>query len=141
LTGIHTGFLLKIRGKYMSFGDAIKSFFTNYAKFNGRARRSEFWFSYLFVYIVSIVLNIVIPAQIVDVSGTPVAVPNLLVILWSLAVFIPQLAMTWRRLHDTNTSGGYFFMALIPLVGIILLIVKLATAGTPAQNRFGNPVK
>ena len=125
----------------MSFGDAIKSFFANYANFKGRARRSEFWYQYLFVAVVGFVLNLVMPGQIMDIGGTPVMGYGLLYSVWALATFIPVLASIWRRLHDTNTSGGYFFMALIPLVGIILLIVKLATAGNPGPNQYGNQTK
>ena len=125
----------------MSFVDAIKSFFANYANFKGRARRSEFWYSYLFIVIVNFVLGLILPGQVTEISGIAVSLPSPLVSLVSLAVLVPQLAITWRRLHDTNTSGGYFFMALIPLVGPILLIVKLATAGNPGPNQYGNQTK
>jgi uncharacterized membrane protein YhaH (DUF805 family) len=125
----------------MQIGDVIKSFFANYANFKGRARRSEFWYSYLFVVVIGFVLNLVMPGQMMDFNGIPVQGSGILYSLWSLATFIPLLAVTWRRLHDANTSGGYFFMGLIPLVGIVLLIVKLATDGTPGPNRYGNPVK
>ena len=126
----------------MSFGDAIKSFFTNYANFKGRARRSEFWYSYLFVAVIGFVLNLVVPGQPVDLgNGIVYQGVGILYSLWALATFIPLLAVVWRRLHDVNTSGGYFFMCLIPLVGPILLIVKWATAGNPGPNQYGNQTK
>jgi uncharacterized membrane protein YhaH (DUF805 family) len=125
----------------MSFADAIKSLFANYANFKGRARRSEFWYSYLFVVVVGMVLNAVMPGQPMNIGGTVVMGSGILYSLWSLATFIPLLAVVWRRLHDTNTGGPYFFMILIPLVGIILVIIKWATEGTVGPNKFGNPVK
>jgi uncharacterized membrane protein YhaH (DUF805 family) len=126
----------------MSFGSAIQSFFKNYANFKGRARRSEFWFAVLFVGLVGAVISFVFPPQITDLgNGMITAVPSMVSSLWSLAVLIPGLAVVWRRLHDVNLSGGYYFMILIPLVGAILVLIKFATEGTPGPNRFGDPVK
>ena len=125
----------------MSFGNAIKSFFSNYANFKGRARRSEFWYSLLFVFVVAFALNLVLPGQTMDFGGIPVQVPGPAYNLWALGTFIPFLSVTWRRLHDVNTSGAYYFIGLVPFVGAILLIVKLATEGISAPNAYGNPVK
>jgi uncharacterized membrane protein YhaH (DUF805 family) len=125
----------------MSFGAAIQSFFKNYANFKGRARRSEYWYSALFVSLVSLALNIIFPPTVTMIDGLVTSTPSLVTSLWVLAVFIPGLAVVWRRLHDVNTAGGYYFMVLIPLVGAILLIIKLSTEGTPGANRFGDPVK
>ena len=110
----------------MEFGEAVKTFFRKYTDFKGRARRSEFWFAYLFTVIVSL------PLSLLEIS---------LSLVWSLAILIPSLAVSSRRLHDTNTSFGYFWLILIPLVGIILLIVKWATDSTPGANRFGESTK
>ena len=126
----------------MSFGAAIQSFFKNYANFKGRARRSEFWYSLLFVGVVGVVLGLVMP-------GTPTMLPDgnmiagvgLLASLWQLAVLVPGLAVAWRRLHDVDKGGPYYFMVLIPIVGAILLLVQFAKEGTPGANRFGEPVK
>jgi uncharacterized membrane protein YhaH (DUF805 family) len=126
----------------MSFGAAIQSFFKNYANFKGRARRSEYWYAVLFVTLVSIALEVVFPSTVMMTeTGIPISTPSLVSSLWLLAVLIPGLAVVWRRLHDVNKSGGYYFMALIPIVGAILVIIKLATDGTPGANRFGDPVK
>jgi uncharacterized membrane protein YhaH (DUF805 family) len=126
----------------MSFAAAIQSFFKNYANFKGRARRSEFWYSLLFVGVVAVVLQLVMP-------GTPTPLPDgtslpgigPLTSLWQLAVLVPGLAVAWRRLHDVDKGGPYYFMALIPIVGGILLLVQFAKEGTPGANRFGEPVK
>ena len=85
----------------MNFGEAIKSVFTKYATFSGRARRSEFWYFVLFNFLVSFVLGL-IPFLAV-LSG-----------LWALAVLIPTLAVTVRRLHDIGKSGWTYLFFLIP---------------------------
>jgi uncharacterized membrane protein YhaH (DUF805 family) len=122
----------------MSFGDAIKSYFKNYANFNGRARRSEFWFASLFAGLVSLVLSILATA----VDGTQsIGLFTVVYYLWSIALIIPSFAIIWRRLHDVNKSGGYYFIALIPLVGAILLLIEMVRDSQPGPNRFGNPVK
>jgi uncharacterized membrane protein YhaH (DUF805 family) len=118
----------------MNFTEAITSGFQNYANFVGRAQRSAFWYWVLFVWVVGIVLTLVDSAMF-D-SGTPV-----LSGLFSLATIIPNLAVGARRLHDTDRSGWWQLIALIPLIGIIVLIVWWCGRGQPGPNRFGpNPL-
>jgi uncharacterized membrane protein YhaH (DUF805 family) len=122
----------------IEFGQAVKTFFQKYADFKGRARRSEFWFAYLFTVIVAL------PLSILDAAANGPEEFGFLTFLqlaWNLAILIPFLAVSSRRLHDTNTSFGYFWLILIPLVGIILLIVKWAEDGTAGPNRFGPSTK
>lgn len=115
----------------MSFMDAVKSVFSQYAGFSGRARRSEYWYFYLFNFCVSLVISIL--ANVVKPLG-------FLSIIWSLAVLIPGLAVGVRRLHDIGKSGLFLLFALIPLVGAILLIVWFATDSQPGDNQYGpNP--
>ena len=105
----------------MSFGESISTCFTKYADFNGRATRSEFWWWVLFVFLASVAAGIVSQA----VSA-----------LFSLATLLPGLAVGARRLHDTNRSGWFQLLALIPLIGwIILVIWTIQEAKEP--NRFG----
>ena len=85
----------------MSFGEAIKSVFSKYATFSGRARRSEFWYFFLLNVIICFVLGFI--PVLSWVSG-----------LWSLAILIPFLAVTVRRFHDTGKSGWYYLVPLIP---------------------------
>ena len=121
----------------MTFGDAIGSFFRNYATFSGRARRSEFWFAWLFVFLMSLGFQLLTFFPSVEVA----LLGNALYLLWAVAVLVPSLAIVSRRLHDTDTSFGYYFLILIPIVGAILVIFKLATDGTPGPNRFGTSAK
>lgn len=97
----------------MNFTEAVASFFRNYVNFSGRASRSEFWYSYLFLIIVAIV------ATIVDVAVNNEIVSS----VWNLAVLLPTLAMTSRRLHDINRSGWLQLLVGLFPVGTIALIV------------------
>ena len=111
----------------MDFMTAVKHVFANYANFQGRARRSEFWWFYLF----SIICNFV--ASIVD---SAIGLPILSIVL-VLGLIIPSLAVTIRRMHDTGRSGWWIFIVLIPLVGIILYIYWFVQRGTVGSNAWG----
>lgn len=125
----------------MSFGDAIKSFFSKYVTFSGRARRSEYWYSVLFTTLVGAAIAIIWPGTTEYINGIEVQQSSPASSLWSLAIFLPSLAVTWRRLHDIGRKGTYFFFILIPIVGIIMLIVQLAKDSQPGANAYGEPVK
>jgi uncharacterized membrane protein YhaH (DUF805 family) len=126
----------------MSFIDAIKSYFKNYANFKGRARRSEFWWTVLFTALASAGLSIVFPGSMMDLgNGLVVQQSHPILSLWSLATLVPSLAITWRRLHDVSKSGPYFFFILIPIAGAIMLLVQLVKDSTPGANPYGAPVK
>jgi len=126
----------------MSFVDAIKSYFQNYANFKGRARRSEYWWTVLFTALVSTGLSIVFPGGVVELAGGIMFQQNHpIVSLWSLATLVPSLAITWRRLHDVSKPGTHFLFILLPIVGWILLLIDLVKDSTPGANTFGAPVK
>ncbi len=104
----------------------------NYAGFNGRATRSEYWYFVLFYSIISIAISI-IGAVISDKFG-------ILSKLYFLALVIPSLAVMIRRLHDIGKSGWWWLISIIPLIGPIWLIVLLATRSDPGDNKYGpNP--
>jgi uncharacterized membrane protein YhaH (DUF805 family) len=100
-----------------------------YAQFNGRARRTEYW---TFV-LVNAVISGILSCLDFDNRGFLFWVGS----AFGLATLIPTLAVVWRRLHDSNRSGGWFFIAFIPLIGWIWLLVLLLLGGTPGANRFG----
>ncbi|MDX3854858.1 DUF805 domain-containing protein [Streptomyces sp. AK02-01A] len=103
----------------------------NYAGFSGRARRQEFWMFYLINLVVAIVVAII---------DSVIGLNSILSVIYTLAVLIPALAVTVRRLHDTGKSGWWILISLIPLVGSIILLVFLASAGQPNANAHGeNP--
>jgi len=108
-----------------------------YAVFSGRARRAEYWYFVLFNIIVAIVLSLIdtLLGTFDILRGV-----GLLSSLYGLAVLIPTLAVTVRRLHDIDRSGWWIFINLIPLIGFIVLLVFAVTDGTPGSNRYGpNP--
>jgi uncharacterized membrane protein YhaH (DUF805 family) len=111
----------------MSFGDAVKTCFSKYVTFDGRAARPEYWYWVLFVLIVSVVLGII-----------DMLLPyRLLQIIFELAIFLPGLAVMFRRLHDIDRSAWWWLILFIPIVGAILMIVWLCQRGTDGPNRFG----
>jgi len=119
----------------MPFADAVKSVLTlNYANFNGRAGRSEFWWYVLFAIIASVVLALVDNLVFRNIIGVPILGP-----IFSLATIIPGIAVSVRRLHDKDKSGWFILISLIPLVGAIVLLVWYATEGTPGDNQYGPP--
>jgi len=114
----------------MNAFDYYKNAFTKkYADFNGRARRSEYWYFVLFNTLVAIV------AAIIDsVIGFPIVY-----LVYALASIIPSIAVAVRRMHDTNKSGWYLLLSLIPLVGLIV-IYFLVMDSDEGENKYGpNP--
>ena len=123
----------------MGFGEAIKSFFSNYVNFKGRARRSEYWFVTLFLVLINIATTIVdalLFGAAIDLLG-PGGGLGLFGIVWSLAVLLPSLALVVRRLHDTDRSAWWMLMILIPIIGWIVLFVFTVLDSTPGENRHG----
>lgn len=108
-----------------------------YATFDGRARRREYWFFALFNCIAIFVL-----ALIDGMAGTfsEEAGFGLLSGLYLLGVLLPNIAVTVRRLHDTNRSGWWILIGFIPLIGFIVMLIFALLDSTPGTNRFGaNP--
>jgi len=105
-----------------------------YAVFNGRARRKEYWFFYLFYIIFIIVLVLIDGVTGTLDEGTGIGVLSGIFIL---AMIIPGIAVTIRRLHDTDRSGWWILISLIPFIGGIWLLVLMVLDGTPGQNQYG----
>jgi uncharacterized membrane protein YhaH (DUF805 family) len=115
----------------MNFAQAIKSGFSHYVTFSGRAFRSEYWFWALFVAIgmtVTAILDIAIFGY--SLGASPIKT------LFELVTFLPSLAVASRRLHDTDRTA-WWLLLLITLIGVIALIVWYCEKGTPGPNRFG----
>jgi uncharacterized membrane protein YhaH (DUF805 family) len=108
-----------------------------YATFGGRARRAEYWWFFVFNLIVSIVLAIV--DMVVFGSEWLKSYGGIgpLGAIFSLALLVPGLAVSVRRLHDRDKSGWFLLIGLIPLVGGIILLVWFVQRGTVGDNRFG----
>jgi len=112
----------------------------NYANFEGRARRKEYWMYVLFASIINVGLMIV-AAIFGAVSDTLGGLLNVVGFLVSLGLVIPNLAVAVRRLHDTGRSGWHLLYGLIPFVGAVLLIVWMVQEGDRGQNAYGDDPK
>lgn len=105
--------------------------FKNYAVFKGRARRKEYWMFVLFNLIVAFVIGLI---------ETLIGISSILSTLYSLAVLLPGLSITVRRLHDTGRSGWWILIGLIPIVGSIILLVFMCLDSDVNTNEHGaNP--
>jgi uncharacterized membrane protein YhaH (DUF805 family) len=124
----------------------LKGIKDNYANFNGRARRKEFWMFFLF-YVIFMFAAIIVD----NILGTDFKVGNgyyevstgygWIFTFYYLAMFCPYLAVGIRRLHDINKSGWFILVSLIPLIGSIWLIILLFTDGNTESNQYGEPTK
>lgn len=122
----------------MSFADAVTTVLQKkYADFSGRARRSEYWWYYLFTVLLTLAINIVF--GIIGSDFLTYAVSGIV----GLALLIPGLAVGARRLHDTGRSGWWLLLILIfwlCLIPLIVLIVFFVMDSTPGDNKYGpNP--
>jgi len=102
-----------------------------YAVFNGRSRRKEYWMFVLFNFLIATGIGFV---------ETHLGSPGVLGGLYGLAVIVPGIAVSVRRLHDTGRSGWWLLVGLVPLIGSIILLVFMIEDGKPGSNAWGaNP--
>ena len=99
-----------------------------YAVFSGRARRKEYWYFALFSFIIALVLGLI---------DSLVGTYSVLSGLYSLAVLLPGIGVSIRRLHDTVRSGWWFFIGLIPLIGTIILLIYMVSDSQAETNQYG----
>ena len=116
----------------MGFWQAIGSVFSKYVQFGGRAPRSEYWYWALFYLIASIGTGVVDFS--IDSSTEAIGPVNA---LFSIATFLPSLAVLARRLHDIDKTAWWMLIVLIPVVGAILLIIWLCKSGSKGANKYG----
>ncbi len=114
----------------------------NYANFSDRARRKEYWMFVLFNIIFSVVAmfldNMLGLAFTMDMEGMSISLGyGWIYSIYALAVLIPALSVTVRRLHDKSKSGWFIFIALIPLIGAIWLFVLMCLDSDPGDNAYG----
>ena len=128
-----------------SLPTAFSRFWKKYATFSGRASRSEYWWVQLVLAVVYTALGIA--ALVAGSNGSTVvggqSVPGpgffpfaIIMTLVGLAVIVPQLAVTWRRLHDGNFGGGFFFLSLIPSIGSLIVTVLTILPSKSVGARF-----
>ena len=129
-----------------TFRQAVRRFFSKYGTFSGRASLSEFWWVALFTFLLSVVIVGVVYA-VVYTTGVPredgsieysyagVAV-SLVALLIALALVIPNIALTVRRLHDANFSGWFYLLSLLPSVGNIIILILTLMPSRAEGARF-----
>lgn len=140
----------------ISFGDAVSRFFKKYARFDGRASRSEYWWWVLANAIVVVVLYAILFAVITATGSTSsssseygvqasthsssplIAIPLVLLGLWWLATLVPNLALGWRRLHDANLPGALWIIGIV--VGIVGIVFALLPS-SPEGQRYDEPAR
>lgn len=111
---------------------------TEYANFAGRMRRRDFWMFKLFDFLVVLALGFIVKI-IFSILGISVD-SNIIYLIYYLVTFLPHLAITVRRLHDTTRSGWWVLLNLIPLFGSIVLLIFFCQNSTPGNNIYGtNP--
>ena len=123
----------------MSFGEAIKAFWSNYATFKGRSRRSEYWFIQLFLILTNlavaaidlVLMNGDVDRFIANGGGGIVG------LIWILVTIVPALAVLVRRLHDTGKSGWWALIGFLPLAGAIALLVFTVRDSDRGENKHG----
>jgi len=120
-----------LRGGAVGFGDAIKLAFRSWSVYTGRASRSAYWWYALFAFIVYLVADVIFLRAIGHGAGLG------LYFIFAIGMLIVSLPLSVRRLHDTDRSGYWLFIGLIPIVGGIVLLVFTLLAGTRGPNRFG----
>lgn len=130
----------------MSPVQAVRSVLRHYVGFRGRARRSEFWWWALATTVLFAITATLDKALLGDGTATATATSTSVHVgafsgpitaVAFLALLLPYLSVIWRRLHDSNRSGGWFFISFVPVVGSIVLIVLLCLDSTRGDNRFG----
>ncbi len=132
----------------MNFVTAVKTCLSNYATFHGRAPRSEFWWFYLFIVLVDVVLSFFIGSETFvairdggfDAISVAVASNRAVMVqgIVHLALFLPMLAVSVRRLHDVGRSGWWLLVAIIPL-GIFVVLYWWLRPTEPRPNAYGMP--
>ncbi|WP_223426504.1 DUF805 domain-containing protein [Tateyamaria pelophila] len=134
----------------MNFQTAVKTCFSKYVTFSGRAARSEYWWFFLFGILGSLVAAILdgvlfgaatVQTEVTDTSASASAVSNgPIASIFSLAILLPQLSVGWRRMHDTGRSGVFLLYPLLVMVGISMFLAFFGSFGTGVDGGLSGTV-
>ena len=119
--------------------EAFIRFWKRYATFSGRASRSEYWWMALVgltVAITTTMIDVVANGGFAQANATATGIGDLLSYAWGLVTVVPTVALGVRRLHDTNRSGNWIFLGLVPFIGVIVLLIFYLGPSNPAGVRF-----
>jgi uncharacterized membrane protein YhaH (DUF805 family) len=118
--------------------------YKRYVDFSGRSQRKEYWLFALFTIVVSLLIDGTLGGSWSVLTGlrpAPTASGSILGGIFALVNFLPSLAVMVRRLHDTDRSGWWFLILLVPIVGFVIFLYFMVSDGTPGVNRFGDDPK
>lgn len=131
----------------MGFGEAVKTCFSKYATFSGRATRSEFWWFYLFTLIVGIVAAVIdslFGFNVTQVTGENGSITSFdsgypwAQVVAYLALLLPMISVSVRRLHDRDASGWWWWLSVLCCIGTLVLIFAFYVQPTkPGPNKYG----
>lgn len=126
----------------LSMSEAIKTVFSKYARFEGRATRSEYWFFALFNFLIFGGL-VLLGSLLSSASGGSdmATLAGFLIFVWAIAVLLPSIAVTVRRLHDAGYSGWIYLLGLVPYVGGLVLFIFALLSSQPVDNKWGKAPK
>ena len=116
----------------MDFWTAVRTCYSKYATFRGRAARSEYWYFMLFTVLIAAVAGVIDAGLFWNAQNSPAY------LIVTLVNFLPGLAVSVRRLHDTDRSGWWWLIVFVPVIGCIVLLIWYCSRGTQGQNRFGS---
>ena len=122
-----------------TIAQAFTRYWKKYATFSGRASRSEYWWMALIgltVAIVTTLIDVVANGGFAEANATATGVGDILSYAWGLATIVPTVALSVRRLHDTDRSGNWLFLGLVPFIGVIVLLIFYLGQPNPAGVRF-----
>lgn len=123
------------------FLDTLKN---SYAKFDGRASRSEFWYFALFAFIGSFIfalIDAVVINPMLGVTSAQTGQGGFLQVIFALLILVPYIAVAIRRLHDIGKSGWWYLLAFIPIVGLLVLLYFFVLDSQPGSNQYGDNPK
>ncbi|MEH6593898.1 MAG: DUF805 domain-containing protein [Halioglobus sp.] len=124
----------------MNMPTAVKTVFSKYATFSGRAPRSEFWWYTLAILLFTLLLGLlegIVLAPMLGFEPFSQELGQPLRLIAALVFLLPSLAVTVRRLHDIDRSGWWYFVIVIPLVGVFVLLYWEVQPGTEGPNQYG----
>ena len=128
----------------MTFIDSVKSYWLNYANFHGRTSKKTFWWTILFLVLAGAVVALLFPGKVEVIQLGDMVIPSrtdsAMQSVWSIATFLPSLALGVRRLQDMGKPGTYLWFILIPFAGAIMLLIWFLQPGQPQANKDGEPV-
>ena len=118
----------------------------NYANFNGRARRKEYWMFTLFFFLITVVIYFLFALLAFFMAGDLINLMNIewvpvvlgfSIIIYFLIHLIPSIAVTVRRLHDTGKSGWLYLLTIIPYIGSLIIFIFTVIEGDKGDNKYG----